>query len=300
MTTEYDNIAESLAALLPKSEILLQARCTSTGAEATPDVFHVAVPKSHTMVEIDTEALRDNPRRAKGLASMADADTFVTYVNEFKRAGTAVWCDFDPMTAKLGFTAVIDENAPTLAGWRGHQAVYVPRMSIEWGNWKGKNGAQNAMGQVEFAEFLEKVNDDIANVEGLPTSLQLMTMATEFVARQDMVLRSSARLSDGGVNLTYVSDSDAGTLETMKLFKGFAIGIPVFWTTPKVDANGSPLPLEAFRIDARLKYRVKEGKVSFWYELIRPDRTHQLAAVELIESIKTGIGNVPLRLGAFA
>ena len=91
-------------------------------------------------------------------------------------------------------------------------------------------------------------------------------------------------------NLTYVADADKGTLEQMKVFEKFSIGIPVFWAGP------------AFRIDARLKYRLgtaqAAGKVSFFYELIRHYRVHEAAAKELISAVRDGIGAVPLLMGS--
>jgi hypothetical protein len=71
----------------------------------------------------------------------------------------------------------------------------------------------------------------------------------------------------------------------MQMFERFAIGIPVFH-------GGS-----AWSITARLKYRMAAGKVSFFYELVRPDRVHQGAALELIAQIRDSIGDVPLLMG---
>jgi len=300
MSTDNTNIAESLAKVLPKIEALFSVPEIGGKADDTPAKFVLAVPNNTKLETLDMEGLLPNPRRTKGVATMGDQESFIAYVNRFAKSGTAVWCDFQPQTAKLDFKAVIDEHAPDLAGWRGHTATYSPAMSIEWMNWKGSNGSNKTFGQVEFAEFLEKNENDIAQVEGYPTSLQMHAMATEFVARQDMSIKSSVRLQDGGVRLNYIADADAGTVEQMKLFEKFAIGIPVFWTVPGTDGEGKQLPVAAYRIDARLKYRLREGKVSFWYELIRPDRVHQMAALELIQAVKAGIGDVPLRMGSFA
>lgn len=298
--TEPTNIAETLSRVLPQPITVLSILEINGQDGDAPAMEYIGLPNGYKLEAVDNEKLLAHPRRAKGSAVMAEAPSFIAFVNEFKRPGTAVWCAFNPQSAQLAFNAVIDENAPTQAGWRGMQASYTPAMSIEWMNWKGSNGSQKAMGQVEFAEFLERCNDDIAQVEGMPTSLQLQAMATEFIARSEQSIKSAIRLQDGGVNLSYVADADSGTLEAMKLFAKFAIGIPVFWTAPKLDADGHPLPMTAFRIDARLKYRIAASKVTFWYELIRPDRVHQLAAVELIEEIRNGIGDVPLRLGSFS
>ena len=70
----------------------------------------------------------------------------------------------------------------------------------------------------------------------------------------------SAVDASGGVQMSFVQDDDNQTLEKMQLFERFSIGIPVFW-------NG-----DAYRLDARLRYRVREGVLKFWYELIRPEK----------------------------
>ena len=82
-----------------------------------------------------------------------------------------------------------------------------------------------------------------------------------------------------------VAAGDAGTTAEMQMFERFAIGIPVFH-------GGEP-----FGIIARLKYRLNSGKVSFHYELTRPDRSHQHAAMDLIKVVRDGLGGVPLRMG---
>jgi uncharacterized protein YfdQ (DUF2303 family) len=217
---------------------------------------------------------------------LSEADSFVAYVKRHAGAGSVVWCQFNPQTFALSFTAVIDEHANAVPGWRGHQAKFQPDMSAEWKVWTSSNGSGKAKSQVEFAEFLEANEADIASVEGMPTSLQMHSMATEFVARQDMMLKSTVRLQGGGVNLTYVADADTGTLEQMKVFERFAIGIPVFQAGL------------AYRIDSRLKYRLGQGKVSFYYELIRPDRVHEMAAKGLIAKVREAIGDTPLLMGS--
>ncbi len=42
---------------------------------------------------------------------------------------------------------------------------------------------------------------------------------------------------------------------------------------------------ERWSVDARLRYRAREGKVVFWFELIRPDRVHEAAARALIQQL---------------
>ncbi len=276
------NIAETLADVLPKAAVLADV---TTGV---PGLFisHIAVPKSSDFkeVRVDLEALLPNPRKTRATATFSDTASFLEYVKRHATDGSVTWCNFNPQTFALDFTAVFDEHIQGTAGWRAHRATFSPEMSAEWKAWKGKDKASFA--QIAFAEWIQEHDDDIATANGLPTSLQMLEMSTNFVLNEERVLKSAVRLQSGGARLTYIADPDAGTTEEMKVFERFALGIPVF--------HGGA----AWSIGARLKYRSNAGKVAFHYELIRPDRVHEGAAKELIQQIKEGLGNVPLLMGA--
>lgn len=285
MIEEKENIAATLARVLPQPLTLfgVPERGAATGAPAA--VTEVALPPGWKIEELDSEKLLANPRRVKATFQFSDADSFTSYVNRHKKDGTVTWCTFNPQTFALAFAAIIDEHSPSAAGWRTHRATFSPDMSAEWKAWKGRNGAEKAFDQVDFAEWIEEHADDITTANGLPTSLQMLTMATEFHANEDRTLKSTVRLQSGGVRLTYIADPDAGTTEAMQMFDKFALGIPVF-------QGGS-----AWSLTARLKYRMHQGKVSFFYDLVRPDRVHEGAAKELIQQIRLAIGEVPLLMG---
>ena len=65
----------------------------------------------------------------------------------------------------------------------------------------------------------------------------------------------------------------------MQFFERFTLGLPVF------DGSTSAYPLEA-----RLKYREKDGSVKFWYDLIRPDRVFKTAVADELEKINAATG----------
>lgn len=282
---QQHNLAETLAQVLPKAEVLPILN-TATSVDGL-SIAHVAVPKGFDVkeVRVDLESLLPNPRRTAATASFAEAESFLAYVHRHAQAGSVVWCQFDPQTFKLQFTAVIDEHTKELAGWRKHRAEFTPAMSNEWKAWKGHD--QQSMAQVDFAEWIQEHETDInSSVEGMPSSLAMLKMATEFVANEERQLKSTVRLQSGGVRLTYIADPDAGTTESMQLFEKFALGIPVF--------HGGA----AWGMTARLKYRQKGGAVNFYYELQRPDRVHQAAALELISAVRAGLGEVPMLMGS--
>lgn len=276
-----ENIAQTLARELPKPSVLQ----TLSTADEDGAIIYVAVPKHSQLEKIDGENLLRAPRRTKAVTTLTDHPSFLHYVNEHKELATAVWCQFDPVTYKLAFNAVIDEIGPAMPAWRSHKASFTPTMSNEWLTWTENN--RKVMTQLEFAYFIEEHEDDISAVDGFPSSLDMMKMATEFEARQDQAIKSTVRLQNGGVELAYVSNDDAQTIEKMRLFEKFKIGIPVF--------RGAT---EGCLLEARLRYRTNQGKASFWYELVRPDRAHEMAAKTMIETIKAGLNEVPVLMGS--
>ena len=284
MTESPRNLAETLADVLPTAHIAVHA------TPGDDRVLHLAVPKNQQVHEIDLEKLLPAPRRAKLQATMADAESFLAYITRHHSDSTVVWCDFNAQTFALSFQAVLDDFGPGAApGWRGHRVIYAPEPSAEWKTWISHNGQEKTKSQIDFATFLERNETDIAAVDGFPTSLQMMQMATAFEANSDKRVKSVVKLQGGGARLDFVDDNDAETEAQMRLFEKFAIGIPVFWAGP------------AYRIDSRLKYRHGSGKVSFWYELIRPDRVHESAAKELIERVRGGLpAGLPLLMGKAA
>lgn len=279
--TQQANLAETLSKILPDARLLKEH---DTGV-ASLIKAHVAVPKGFELkeIEVDLERHLANPRQTNAAAVMGDDESFLAYVKRHAKPETVVWCNFDPQTYQLSFKAVIDEHAKDVPGWRRHTASFEPMASNEWKVWTDLN--KKSMQQIEFAEFLERQELDIAAKEGRPSSAQMMEMATNFESSSEKRLRSSTRLQNGSVRLEYIDQEDEKTLQQMQVFDRFVIGIPVFWGGP------------GYAIDVRLKYRTNSGKVSFHYELIRPDRSHEDAAKELIDKVRKGIGDVPLLLG---
>lgn len=277
-----ENIAQTLAKELPEAKIL---HTTDTGDVAGLFIVHAAMPKTSELKEIklDLEKYLPHPRRTEAKARFSTIASFLEYVKRHANDGTVAWCTFNPQTFDLDFTAVFDEHTKDAAGWRSHRALFAPDFSAEWKAWNGMD--KKAFSQIDFAQWIQEHDDDIAVANGLPSSLQMLEMATNFVMNEERTLKSAVRLQSGGMRLTYVADADKGTTEEMRMFERFGLGVPVF--------HGCP----AWSIGARLKYRNNSGKLSFHYELIRADRVHDGAAKELIEQVRAGLEGVPLLMG---
>lgn len=286
MNAELNNIAATILEKMP-APIVAHVQNDIDGA---PAIAHVAVPKGYDLKAIDDEPLLARPRHTRAVATLVDPASFLAYINYHDEGSTAVWCDFNPVSYALSFEAVFDEHSTDYPGWRRHRAQFTPRLSVEWNTWLA-NGQPK--GQLEFAEFLEANAKDIAAGEGFPSSLDMMKMATAFEANADSRFKSKIRTASGGVELEYVDTDDEATIARMRLFERFQLGLPVFWSLREPGE-----PVQAWPLEARLKYRVAQGVVRFHYELIRPDLVHELAALSLIKLIRDGLGTVPLRMGA--
>jgi uncharacterized protein YfdQ (DUF2303 family) len=284
---DQKNLAETIVENLPKPEKL------ATFLDGGGEVQHFAVPKGFDLKSIDNEKLLAGPRRAVGTASLGDDESFLSYVNNHATSSTAAWCAFRPDQGQLSFIAALDDHILGFPAWRDHKATFTPSLSHEWKLWTSRSGVK--MSQVDFAEFVENNQNDIVGGDGLPSSLDMMSMAKNFEANADKSFKSKVNTQSGGVELVFVDTDNAETQSRMKLFAQFQIAVPVFWTLPQAE-----VPVVAYPLRARLKYSTSGKQLTFWYELIRSDLVHQQASLALIAKVKNSLDTVPLYMGAFS
>lgn len=265
MTIENKDIAETL----------LKAGAASVEVRAIGDGIPFAVVPNDYGAE-NLENFLPAPIRKRGRIVASDSPSFVTYLNKHKQADASmIYADIDSERNHCVLIGVIDDHAQAGAQWRNHTCTFAPKLAVEWTRWLGKN--KSVMTQGEFATWLEDNLPDIATFEGMPTGAEMLGMALAFEATYDKRLKSKTNLQSGGVQFEFVDDEEKDTRTTMKAFERFTIGIPVF--------DGSK---DAYPIEARIKYRVADQKVKFWYELIRPDRVFKTAVADEVDRIKTG------------
>lgn len=220
---------------------------------------------------VDLEKYLQAPLRKRGTVTLDDADSFIAYVKDQAGPATRIYCTTDYSKSEVRFTGVLNDYQAEKPQWQDFRAVYAPAMSVEWARWTASNGKK--MSQMDFATWLEDNLKDIASAEGFPTGVQMLDMAKALEINQDNRIKSAIRLQSGGVQMEYVSKDDEATIERMKVFERFALGVAPFF-------NG-----QAYQLEARLKYKSAAGAVQFWYELIRADLVVQDATRGLIEQI---------------
>lgn len=240
------------------------------------------------------DEVRTVPERRKGTVTLLDLPSFIGYVSRWSEPSRSV------------IFAVRDERSPRLisvidyhsaghdsdAAWCQHRAVYPFPVSEEWTRWKGKSG--QGMTQQEFAQFIETGILEVLSPESAGEGARdfAMRCGVEFASPQRLVelsrslsvrvkdsVHQAVKLSSGETQLNYTSTHEDGAGAPIKVPGAFLLGLPVFRAG------------ETFQVCARLRYRVKEGAVTWWFDLHRADRAFEVAVEDAaaVASESTGL-----------
>ncbi len=268
---ELENFSSDQAALLAAGAALGQPRTHST-PDARP---YAVVPEGYAIEELPSAEF---PARPKGTVQLRDTASFIRYFKDHAAERSRIYAKLDPAL----FLAVFDEfngfvdagDVSLQADWREFRAAFSVPPSREWLLWHEAN--RKPMSQVSFAEFLQDNLPDVVQ----PAGAELLQLALNFESAQSGTYVATQRLQDGSHNLQWRADNNASG--TVKLPEHITLQIPVF-------ENETPSELQA-----RLKYRVKEGVLSLWFELVRPHKVLEAAFRSAWDRIAEGTGAVIL------
>lgn len=217
---------------------------------------------------------KTKPDRRKGLINAFDIYSFSAIVNRFKSANSALF-----KKATIGDTkfeaelkAILNyhpaSGVNTDADNNDHRATYGFPLSEELKTWLGKNKVP--FNSKEFAEFLEDNIADlvVADVSKFVTEFgdtvpsfaspsKIMELSRGIDVRVDEKVVNAYRVSDGSFAIQYTVDNKDASGKPLNLPEWFALGIPVF-------QNG-----QSYQIPLRLRFRVKDGAVSWHFEMYR-------------------------------
>ncbi len=188
------------------------------------------------------------------------------------------------------------EGSPRFGKHRGH---YPFPVSDEWKAWTGSNGAAKAMSQEAFAEFIENRIVDIADpstagvgvsamADGIGGTFampaKLLELSRGLQVNVGAAVKNAVNLGTGEAQINYVTTHADATGAALKVPTAFLIAIPVF-------VGGAP-----YQLAARLRYRVREGGITWFYELFRADAAFDHAVKEACTKAATDTG-LPLFFG---
>lgn len=231
----------------------------------------VVIPEGAEVHFLEPDHQISEPHRKTGTVKLRDAKSFMSYVMQEKSADTRIFATLDP--AK--FQAVFNDHGE-YPNFKDYRAEFVCNTSREWKTWSEKD--RKSMSQLSFAELLEDNLPDII----LPSGADMLEVALNFEATKTANFRSVQKLRDGSVNFAWVDETAGKDGGTVKVPESFTLRLPVF-------ENGTP-----YEITARLKYRVSDGKLAIWYELVRPHKVIEAAFREVWAAIEAKCGEVLL------
>jgi uncharacterized protein YfdQ (DUF2303 family) len=216
---------------------------------------------------------RDKPVRRTGTAKIRDIASFVAHVNAFKDENSAIFVVDDPAEPRM--LAIYDYNAKGPIGtteprFGAHRAEYLPQISDQWDAWTEMEA--KPMLQGDFAAFIEDRIGDIVLVDGdhineiselldarVGGPSKLLALSRGLQVSVNSTVGNAVTLATGEVQIQFTeTHTDAGApITTPNLF--FA-GIPVF--------HGG----EAYQVPIRIRYRLREGKIQWSYNIYRADK----------------------------
>lgn len=272
--------------------------------QSIADVQFAVVPDGFNLKSVKSllDEYKTKPERRKGLINTFDLVSFVALTNRFKNVNSAIFLkatvgnnSFNAeLRAVLNYHPAVDDN--TAADNKDHTVHYGFPLSDELKTWLEKNKV--GFSQKEFAEFLE---DNIADLvvaksdafmtsfgeNGVPsfaTPSKVMELARGIDARVDEQVTQTYRVADGTFNLRYTTQNKDASGQPLNIPEWFCLGIPVF-------QNG-----KAYQIPLRLRFRLKEGAVTWFFELYRKNDVFQ-KAVDDVTTEAAGQTDLPLYNG---
>lgn len=218
--------------------------------------------------------LREHPVHVQAAVTVTSAAAFLLYFNRFANPNSTILVDIE----KAKIHGVIDyhiANTDNVLPQHGkHTVTYPCPLTPEAQKWFDKNKIQ--MNQTDFAQFIE---DGLLEIME-PSGSEMLEIASTLQAKNQVNFRSGIRLDNGQAQMTYEESiqGSAGVSGNVNIPQKIALALRIF--------RGDDA---AYRIEANFRYRIKEGKLTMWYELIRPHIAREDAVKQIIETIKNGI-----------
>jgi uncharacterized protein YfdQ (DUF2303 family) len=239
----------------------------------------IVLPKGAEIQELDH--LRDKPQHIAQYIRVHTAESFTRYFNQFATDDSIILVD----TKKASILGIIDFHMDAdHPDWCAHRLHFTMAATHEWNAWQTNSGTW--FGQEAFGLFLEENLDEIID----PPGAEMLEIALNLKAKTGIHFRKSTRLDNGEIKLLYEEtiDASAGIKGEFKVPEQFTIGLRLF-------EGGEP-----YKLNARLRYRIKDGQLTLKYDLVRPHKTHEAAVADTEEYIRNVIDHGEIIHGEIA
>lgn len=247
-------------------------RTDATLIPVDPDQDYVHVDLAdgrRTVSYLDLGDLRSRPRRPMGTRTFFTAHDFSEFLGSRldRDPKPTIWAD----VSARRIVAVLNDDSPdgAVPGWRDSRAQLQLRTTPAWDRWAAHNGAIGS--QEDFAGLIEEGLGEIVSPDGST----LLEIAQTMQGTTSATWRSAARLHNGQVQVAYIEEVEAhaGAQGELTIPQEFELALIPF--------EGS----DAFRVLARLRYRLAKGKLSIGYQLDRPQEILLQAVRDVTQAI---------------
>ncbi len=243
----------------------------------------VIVPKDYEIKAIEPQIQQylDTPRRIKASVKLADADSFIRYVGKFKNEDTQIFATVPGNNSAPLFLGIIDYHTGESPEWCEHRAIFACQFTEEWNRWTSQN--KKRMSQVEFATLLE----ENASLVVAPPGAELLELVTALEGKNNITCNSLVRLSNGRTKLEYQEEVE---LRGTTASTAGQIEFPTALTVAIAPFDGGP----SYKINCRLRYRIENRKLIFWFECVDLHLIIKECVADTIETIQEKLGIEPL------
>lgn len=281
------NIAQTVHEITRKFD---QVEQITTGRVDGGSTILLSVPKGRELVDVEKflEPLRERPRFLTGTARHENVESLIVHANRFKDGHSALYLT-NPADGGALLTVIYDYHEEHGKPRHGkHKAEYAFPFSEEFEAWRAGN--KKAMGQQDFAEFIEdrildvvappprdKAGEGLAKIFDYADKIggdfaspqRMMELSRGLQARIEEKMVNSISLQTGEVVMEFTHQHRDSNGEKLKVPGLFLIAVPVF-------EGGA-----SYQLLGRLRYRPRGGTVTWFYELFRVRETVDHAVSEV-------------------
>lgn len=227
-------------------------------------------------------ARSDRPEFVHRSPALLDVDSFVDYLTRNTTGDELPAVQYAHGAGQLELWADIDGRRITAIldgydGLRKHTATLSLKVSREWAEWLNVDG--KLLGQTEFAEF---VADHLSTI-AMPDGALLVDICETLTGKTDVQWRSQSLDKTGQRQFVYQEqiDGQAGPKGDLPIPDRLILAIRPF--------QGS----EQEYINARFRFRLREGRLLLGVKLEEPERVLEDAFGRVVEDVQ---GRVPVHV----
>lgn len=244
-------------------------------AKTVGSVPFVVVPEGSSVHQF--HEVLERPLHLKQNVKLNTAKDFIAYVARFADLNTIVFVNVLAGQVK----AVLDYHEVENKHENGTDAV--PRHCHHVANFtvektpefqKIENNSGKKFSQTEFALFIE----DVMPYINQPDAAVLHEIVQTLNAKTNVDFKSGVRTDNGQVQLQYneTIEARAGVAGNLTIPEKIVFGI-------QVHRGG-----EHYALPARFRYRIKDGDITFWYDLDQLEKAIEKSMEDTVEYIRNG------------